>query len=192
MYKVTTQPATEPITLTDVKNHLKIDYTDDDDLLAVIIQAVREFVESYTGRALMTKTVQEYFDMFPCSTDTNPRGGIEIRFAPLQSLTFVKYKDSDGTEQTLTVNTDYTLDNISEPPRIFPSYGKSWPTTRDEPNAVWIEYVGGYSAASDVPAVIKQCILLMIAKMYEQREDSVKNLPTHAEYLLKSVRIAHL
>ncbi len=192
MYKITTAPAAEPITLTDVKNHLKIDYTDDDDLLAIIIQAVREFVEVYTGRALMTKTIQEYYDKFPLYTVTNPRGGIEARFAPLQSLTFVKYKDSDGTTQTLTVNVDYTFDNISEPPRIFPYYGTTWPTVRDEPNSVWIEYEGGYTQASDVPAVIKQAMFLMIGKMYEQREDSVKNLPTQTEYLLKSVRITHL
>ncbi len=192
MYKVTTAPIAEPITLSDVKNHLKVDTTEDDTLIGVIIQAVREYVESYTGRALMEQTVQEYFDTFPSFTASNPRGGIEIRFAPLKSLTFIKYKDSDDVTQTLTVDTDYTLDNISEPPRIFPAYGQSWPTVRDIPNAVWIEYQAGYTAASDVPAVIKQAMLLIIGKMYEQREDSVKNLPTQSKWLLDTIKIQNI
>lgn len=192
MYKVTSPPASEPLTLSDVKDHLKVDYSDNDTLIGVIIQAAREHVEFYTGRAVMEQTIQEHYYQFPCATDTNPRAGIEVRFAPLKSLTFVKYKDSDGATQTLTVTTDYTFDNISEPPRIFPAYGTSWPTTRDEPSAVWIEYVAGYTTASDVPAAIKQAMLLIIAKMYEQREDTVKNLPTQSKWLLDTVKIHHI
>jgi uncharacterized phiE125 gp8 family phage protein len=192
MYKVTTAPAAEPVTLTDVKNHLKVDTSDDDDLIGVMIQAAREYVETYTGRAVMEQTIEERVDYFPAVTYTNPRGGIELRFAPLKTLTHLKYKDSDGTEQTLAANTDYVLDNISEPPRIFPAYGVSWPISRDEPNAVWFEYVAGYTTASDVPASIKQAIFLIVGKMYEQREDSVKNLPTASKWLLDTVKIQHL
>lgn len=192
MYKVTTPPAAEPITLDDVKNHLKIDYTEDDSLIGVMIQAAREYVETYTGRVLLEQTIQEYYDFFPCSTVTNPRAGIEVRFAPLKTLTTVNYINSNGNTQALTVTTDYTFDSISEPPRIFPAYGKSWPTNRDQPNAVWIEYIAGYSNASDVPAVIKQAMLLIIAKMYEQREDTVKNLPTQSKWLLDTVKIQNI
>ena len=192
MYKITVPPTAEPISLTDAKNHLKVDYDDDDALIEVIITAVREYVEIYVGRALMPQTIQEYFDTFPCVTDHNPRAGIEARFAPLQSLTYLKYIDTGGGTITLTADTDYYFDNISEPPRIFPAFGKTWPTVRNQPNAMWFEYIAGYTQASDVPAIIKQAMLIMIAKMYEQREDSVKNLPTVAENYLNKVRIRYM
>lgn len=192
MYKVSTPPATEPITLTDVKNNLKVDTTDDDTLIELLIKAAREYVEIYTGRALLEQTIQERLDCFPIQTDSNLVGSIELRFAPLKTFTHLKYINSDGVETTLVENTDYKIDTFSEPPRIYPEYNKTWPTIRDEPLAVIIEYVAGYSTASDVPAPIRKAMLLIVAKMYEQREDSVKNLPTMSRWLLNTQKIQHL
>jgi hypothetical protein len=52
--------------------------------------------------------------------------------------------------------------------------------------------VAGYTTASDVPARIKQAMFLIIGRMYEQREDSVKNLPTASKWLLDAIKIQHL
>jgi len=56
-------------------------------------------------------------------------------------------------------------------------------------NAVIAEYVVGYSSASDVPAPLRQGMLLVIADMYENRIDSVKRLPTASEYLWNPFRV---
>jgi len=52
---------TEPITAAEVKTYCKIDYTDEDTLITLLIKGVREEIELFTGLAITTKTI-EYFD----------------------------------------------------------------------------------------------------------------------------------
>jgi uncharacterized phiE125 gp8 family phage protein len=50
-----------------------------------------------------------------------------------------------------------------------PAFGKQFPATRDEINSVIVTYTAGYGAtAADVPAPLKQWILLAIGDMYDQ------------------------
>ena len=111
---------------------------------------------------------------------------IYLSRGPIQSITSVKYVDTLGDEITIT-NDKYNTDLISEPGRIISTAG--WYATKDTVNAVVVRYVVGYSSASDVPAAIKQAMLLLIGEMYEKRIDSVKRLPTAAEYLMNPYRV---
>src|SRR5690606_86660 len=89
---------------------------------------------------------------------------------------------------------DYLLDAVSEPARLVPAHGKSWPATRVQVNAVQIKYVAGWANAAAVPAAIKQWMLLQIGAMYENRQSettaasSVVKLP-FADRLLDRYRI---
>jgi len=51
MYKVTTQPTFEPITLADAKDWLKVhpDVVDDDNLIRALIASARSWAEKGTG-----------------------------------------------------------------------------------------------------------------------------------------------
>lgn len=51
----------EPITTTEAKSWLKVDFSDDDTLIGMLITSVRESLEKFTGLALIEKTI-EYFD----------------------------------------------------------------------------------------------------------------------------------
>ena len=80
------------------------------------------------------------------------------------------YLDADGV--SLTVNpSDYVLDTVSEPGWLVPGPGKTWPETQSGAiNAVTVDYTAGYgAAAANVPAPLKQWILLAITTMYETR-----------------------
>ncbi len=63
-------PAVEPILLVDMKNYLKVDYSDDDNLISGMITAARELVESFTSRSLVNKQYLQTLDSFPYFTDT--------------------------------------------------------------------------------------------------------------------------
>lgn len=165
-YIITSGPAEEPLSTTEAKLHLRVEVSDDDTLIASIIKAARVAIENYTGLKLVTQTIVEYFDAFPQS------GPLNLSFYPVQSLTSITYTDTDGATQTWS-NTLYDLDKNGPyqfgPARIAPAYSETYPTTRDEINAVTVTYVAGYGAATAVPDVVKAAMRLLIADMYENR-----------------------
>lgn len=187
-----TPPALEPITLDDAKTHVRADLssTAEDGLLTVLIAAARGWAEGYTNRALITQTWRETFDRFPSACLTAPWretphwpyrhadhhfDGVTLRLglAPVLSLSSVKYIAADGTSITLASD-QYVTDLSALPAKLTPAYGVTWPTTRDQPNAVTVEYVAGYGpAALDVPAAIRAAILLMLGDLYANRERQI-------------------
>jgi uncharacterized phiE125 gp8 family phage protein len=137
----------------------------EDDLLNAIIYAGIEHVENLTGRKLLTQTWEYYLDEFPDDS-------IKIPFGNLQSVTSIKYKDSDATETTLTENTDYLVEcNEDQTGNIVLPYGESWPSFTAYPSKpITIKFVCGWTTAALVPYAIKAALKLICADMYENRE----------------------
>jgi uncharacterized phiE125 gp8 family phage protein len=100
---------------------------------------------------------------------------IELPYGNLQSVTSVKYKDSEGTETTLTVTTDYLVEtNKENRGRIVLPYGESWPSDTLFPsNPITIRFVCGWTKAADVPYSIKAAIKLLAADMYAYRGEPI-------------------
>lgn len=187
-----TDAVREPLTLPEVKDHLRITETDQDDVLMALIHLARvklDGKDGILGRALMTQTWDLYLDHFP-ATDGLP---IRLPLNPVQSITSITYTDTDGNAQTWGVG-NYTVDIYSEPAEIYPAYAKSWPSTRDVVNAVKVRFVAGYGDnAYNVPPPVLQAMKLIIGHYYENREDSttldLKNLPRGVDALLAPYRI---
>lgn len=134
----------------------------EDDLISALITAAREYCEGFTGRALATQTLEAYPQRFPCADE------IELPRPPLQSVTSVKYTDSDGDETTMTEDTDYIVDTDSTVGRIVLPYAETWPTaTLYTVNPIKVRYVAGYET---IPRSIKQAMLLLIGHWYANRE----------------------
>ena len=182
-YQVTTSPVSEPVTLSEAKLWLKVDYSTDDDLITSLIQAAREMVEDHTNRKLMPQTVTEKFNGFP--TDN-----IILSASVLSAVTSIQYTDEDGDTQTLS-SAKYIVQDYAMPPQISIAYGETWPTTRQEADTVTVVYTVGYADADSVPEAIKNAIKMLVAYMYENREDKVKNLPTRVETILWPYRIVY-
>lgn len=162
--RLSSAPATEPVTLTEAKNHLRVDISNDDDLITALIQASREWIEKYTNSVLITQTWEYQRDYgFPHI--------FRLAKNPVQSVSSITYTDGDGVTQTVTAS-DYVLDENQWPARVYEACSASWPTTRVERNAVKVTFVAGYGAAADVPSPIKAAILLMVGHLYENREAS--------------------
>jgi uncharacterized phiE125 gp8 family phage protein len=183
---VITPATSEPLTTSDVKDFLRVDSSDEDTLIGVLITAARSMAEAYTMRILMTTTIEEFYDGFPDYSNPRDRDILYLSRGPIQSITSVKYVDTLGDEQTVSSD-NYRTDLVSEPARISSDNG--WTATKDTVNAVVVRYLCGYSSSSDVPAPIRQAMLLIIGEMYEKRQDSIKRLPTAAEYLMNPFRV---
>lgn len=183
MYGLTlvTPPAEEPLTLAELKVHLREDGTEQDALITSLIIAAREHVEGFLGRKLVTQT-------WDLTVDSFTGNSIVIPYAPLQSITSVKYLDGAGVQQTLAT-TEYVVDTTQQPGRIFLGYDKYWPTVQTRENAVVVRFVAGYGLAVAVPESIKAAIKLLVGSWYENREavnvgNIVNKVPMAVESLL--------
>lgn len=172
--KIITAPAEEPVTYDEAKLHLRVDTDDEATPISRMIATARQEAENLTGRALITQTLELGLDRWP--------GCIKLPRPPLVSVTSVKYVDTAGVQQTLDAG-DYLVDNYQEPGRIIPAYGKSWPSVRRQPNAILVRYVAGYGSASDVPAAIKNWMLLKIGTMHKMRSDVVVGQVSQIPYV---------
>lgn len=164
-------PIIEPVSLAELKLHLRLDDDDstEDALLNSILVAVREHVEGITRRALLTQTWDFCLDEFPRSDF------IKLPFGNLQSVTSVKWKDTDGTETTLTVTTDYLVEtNGDQHGRLVLPYGETWPSDSLYPsNPITIRFVAGWTTAELVPYGIKAAILMLCYDLYNNRGKKV-------------------
>ena len=162
-----TGPPVEPISVTTARLALKIDTTVDDALIDKWIGAARDYVETFTGRKLITQTWDLKLDGFP-SCDV-----IELPFPPVTSVTSVSYVDTAGATQTWS-SANYTTDlpagDQAYRARITPAYGVSWPSTRDVINAVTVRFVCGYAAPEKVPEGLQSALLALIGHKYYHRE----------------------
>lgn len=69
-FKVITPVSTEPISLSNAKTYLRVDFTEDDDVISGLITRARSYAETVTGRALATQQIQQI------DTIARPDGGV--------------------------------------------------------------------------------------------------------------------
>lgn len=184
-FDIVTAAASEPITLTEAKNFLRVDHSDDDALITALITAARQMCEEYTRRILVTTTIDEYFDQFPTNNWNGLSNIIYLSRGSVASITSVKYVNEIGSEATISSDS-YVVDTISEPARIQSVSG--WFGGAGVVNQVIVRYVVG-TAVSAIPKPLIQGMMLVISDLYDQRSDNVKRLPTASEYLWNPYRI---
>jgi len=181
----TIAPAVTPVTLAEAKAHLRVDHTDEDDLITALVGSATGQLDGWSGilgRCLITQTWRQDMPSF-CS--------VRLPFPNVQSVT-VAYTDTDGSAQTLAASS-YHLVNDAIGGAVVLADGASWPDTDPTPDAVRITLVAGYGLAADVPAPIKAAILLHIGHLYANREavdvgQSVAAMPMAYDFLIAPYR----
>jgi len=169
-------PLTTPITLSEVKSQLRVESSDDDIILARLINVAIAYtdVRGALGQAMITQKWGQWLA-------PNPPQRVDIMLKPLQSVTAIKYYDENGDLQSDDIN-NYEVYGTENAASIGPKDNFSWPTTQNRNDAIKIEYEIGYGdAASDVPDTIRHAMMLLIGHWYDNREqtqmDELSNIP---------------
>ena len=167
-----TGPAVEPLTLSECKQFLRVDHASDDTLISAMQVSAREWVETYTRRALCTQTVDLKYAGWPVQY-----GPLVVPYAPLQSVTSITYIDQDEATQTLAAS-QYVVRAQAGPRAgrgtIEIADGVTLPTLSTQPDRpVTVRAVVGYGSAPQVPDGIKSAIYLLLGDLYEQRQETI-------------------
>jgi len=174
-----TAPATEPVSLEEAKLHARIDAAEDNPLVQALISAAREYCEDYLSKTIITTTLELTLDEWPEDCI------ISLPRPPLQSVTSIKYTDSDGIEHTLDA-VDYVVSPETGRGRV---YLKEIPAvTLREIGAIKVRYVAGYASAAAVPQKIKQAMKLLISQWDKNREASITGaITTEVQFALRAL-----
>jgi len=162
-YAVTIPPASEPVTLQEAKDHLRVTGSDEDTLISALISAARVKAEEECGYAIVTQTLSAWWDEWP--TDNT----LYLPIYPAAAVSDIRYTDENGAVQTLDA-ADYTEDLVGMTPRLVLNPDADVPEVGQYPNAVEVRYVAGKEVA-DVDEDTKIGIKLWLTLLYEHRED---------------------
>ncbi len=158
--ELVTDPASEPVTLEEAKNHLNLSQSssDHDDILSQYIAASRQQLETDINFALIQRTMRVKLPEI---------ASVRFPMGPLVAVSSITYYDSDNAEQTLSTSL-YSIDTATGSLRLI---GDSFPTVYDRWDAVTINYtIGKATTAATVPPLCKSAILLLIGHYFENRD----------------------
>lgn len=150
----------EPISLQEAKDYLRVDVSDDDTYITDLITIARSQVFRDTNTAIVETDITEYFDNWP-------KDGIyQLRYSgTLQSSLSVRYYDSSNNLTTLTEDTDYRRVDYMGMPKIEMI---NTPVLYDRLNSVQISYsVEQYN--EEITKPLKIAILMLIQHYYDNR-----------------------
>jgi len=170
---VRNEEGAEPVTLAEAKLHLRIDNTDDDDLISALITTARRWAEDYCDRTFVvsqyTMALDSFYGaigspvQFGLKADGNniegrqgtvPQLDIELPRPPLspvdadgqRNLVVITYIPTDGGTRTTLASSEYRVDYDATPGVARPLYGKTWPSHLVDQNSVKVTYYAGPSS----------------------------------------------
>jgi hypothetical protein len=211
--QLVTPPQSRVIEFADVQSHLRIDGNEDQTLIELLIDAATTRLEDFTDRKFISQVWDVYYQSF-----SKPKAGapwwdgtrdgsismlfdyvdeLKLPFGPVQYNSpqdfFLRTYSEDGIGSVFDPD-NYTVDTVGPRGRVVLKNGATWPTTiLRKTNGIKITATYGYGDDSDdVPKPIKQALLLMVAKLYENRGDDAAGeamtIPDTAQMLLMPYR----
>ena len=204
-----TAPAIEPVSEVEAMAHLRISGEDEQALLMGHIRAARHMVESWTGCAMISQSWRWMLDAWPVASggewwDGVRQGAVSkgaARFidmpkAPLVSVNAVTLFD-DADQGTVWPAGNYFVDLASSPGRLVLRNAASAPSPQRSASGLQIDFTCGYGAGQgDVPAPLRQAVLMLAAHYFENREvmgeAGAQSLPMGVHALIAPYRIMRL
>lgn len=147
-----------PVSLSEVRDHCRVDGGYDDAALTVLIPAAIDLVGQQTGRVLAPESWKLSVPAVA--------GDLTFPKSPVTAVTDITYFDSDDVSRDAAV-ADYYLFLDDHDARMRPKPGKVWPATTRRDDAISITFDVGYEV---LPAALKMACLMMVGHLYEHRE----------------------
>lgn len=187
-YTKLSEPLVPPISLSEVKNHLRLDTSEEDLVVQGLIDSATVFCEDFQRRCFINRTMSLWLQELPMCEQ------IEIPRPPLVSVEALIIHYTDGTTQTIDSSL-YEVHTENEPGTIIMSSNASITIPSDKTilqvNPYEIQFTCGYGTSSkDIPANVKQAMLLLIGHWFNNKEDTIPGvmitqIPTGAKSLLE-------
>lgn len=185
MRVVVVTPPEPFIDLAEAKEHLRVDHDDDDDLIAVLINAATGHIDGpngWLGRSIGAQTLELVLPGFVAEA-------VNLPYPPALEVETVQFEDAEGVLQVLDPSIYRMHGDV-----IGLAPGASWPITqsyRGGAQVVRIRYTAGYE---EVPAPIRVAILMMLSDLYRHRgtataSASLLRVPITADVLLQPFRV---
>lgn len=180
-------PSIEPISLSETKDFLRVDGTNEDVLISSLITTARIFIETTLSHIMITEQWSQFLDCWP------ENNIIKLALSPLQSIDEVRVYSS-STEHTVLDPSTYSQDLVSWPPRLNLSSTTSITSSAKLLNAIEVRFTAGYgSNTSDVPADLRHALMMLVAHWYEKREpvsvaSNFVEVPTTVSSLMANYR----
>ena len=187
-YAHTTPPSVEPLTLAEVKAHLRLDDAQEDALLSSLIAAAREHLERETGLCLMTQAWRLYLDDWPVD------GIIRIAKSPVQAIQVVTVFDAEGAPLHVSLE-DHLLDGTGRPARLWL---RDLPAPGQPLNGIEVDFSAGFGeAGTDVPDTLKRAMLIHVGHMFAFRgvlspDEQPAGIPDGYDRLIAPYRMRRL
>lgn len=153
----------EPISLAQAKLHLRVDTSDEDDLIEGMIADARSWVEDYTGQTLVQA---------PHTEQINGFADLLLTW-PVISLTAVKYLDANGDQQTLEADL-YELNTARRPARLRLKGDARWPAV-GAARAIEVEMVAGYADADAIPGGMRRAMYVLLEGYYSRDAKAISD-----------------
>lgn len=175
-----TPPGIEPLTLDDIKQHLRIDHDHEDTHLMELQHAARQMVESTLDLALLEQNWRQYEPGVP------PQRWLRLKVRPVLSIESVTAFDGEGNPSVLAP-ASYSLTRDRSGQII--EFGETLDAA-SAANGLEIDVLCGMGATGlDVPETLRHAIRLLIAHWYEFRgaiapQDQPVSLPPGFETLV--------
>lgn len=167
--------AVDVVTLDKAKKHLRVDaeFTDEDDIIQDYIDAAVVMSENFIGGHILDKNMVIKMTAFD-----NP---LVFEAFPVKAVTSVVYFPKDADEAQTLAEDAYVLTSETEK-RFKLKFKGDLPTTETRDDAVTVTINIGMVT---VPKPICQAVLLMVADMFERREDRSETITTTSAALLR-------
>ncbi len=182
--KILSAPDQQPLSLEDIRGHLRIDTNDDDVTLMRLLQAATERVQDLTGLYFLNHTIEESFTCF--------KSEICLGRGPVQAITSVKYFDQTNSDNTIDPGYYFTENDVLY---MLPNF--SAPAVRSQGRPLRVVYTAGHiplNVSGDTlfddgtdfsdstgfvgtqyyPEQLKQALRLMVGFYNETREEGLE------------------